>query len=102
MADLIDRQALQDTLDGIVRYYIADKSFQCNFAAGVVCDIRDTVIAEMPTVDAVEVVRCKDCEKRRKSADLTDSVLCMWHGFSMPKDGFCSYGERREENESHA
>ena len=57
MADLIDKQALQSVLDGIVRNYIADKSFQCNFAAGVVCDIRDTVIAEMPTIEAEPVKR---------------------------------------------
>ncbi len=65
-------------------------------------EVEGSVVLKMPeqapTVDAVEVVRCKDCENRRKSADLTDSVLCAWHGFSMPKDGFCSYGERSGDN----
>lgn len=49
--------------------------------------------------DLVEVVRCGQCARRNKSADLTDTVLCYWlHNLSMPKNGFCNYGER-EQNE---
>lgn len=47
------------------------------------------VIAEAPTVDAVEVVRCRDCKSyngHRYCNYLAEAVL----------DGdFCSYGERR-------
>lgn len=46
--------------------------------------------------DVVPVVRCKHCDRRKKTADLTDTVWCMWYGTDMPKDGFCSYGEKRE------
>ena len=52
---------------------------------------------DMLAVDLVEVVRCKECVRRNQSADLSDSVLCTWlHNLSMPKDGYCSYGERKE------
>ena len=39
-------------------------------------------IDEQPTVDAVELVRCKDCKHK--------------HGVSKQPDDFCSYGERME------
>ena len=42
-------------------------------------------IAEAPTVDAVEVVRCKDCIAHN---------LCKFEQ-SQGLNGFCSYGERK-------
>ena len=52
-------------------------------------------IKERPTVDAVEVVRCKDCKQWCE-----DTLSCMlgnhyddnWYG-----EDFCSYGERRAD-----
>ena len=49
--------------------------------------IRD--IAEASTVDAVEVVRCKDC----KHWD-SDFLWCDRKNVRMVEDDFCSYGER--------
>ena len=46
-------------------------------------------IGEQPTVDAVPVVRCKDC----KYWDCGDCYLLE---LSRPDD-YCSYGERREK-----
>lgn len=45
--------------------------------------------------DIVKVVRCKDCERRSKSADLTNTVYCKWLKIQMDKNDFCSYGESR-------
>lgn len=60
--------------------------------------IAKEIIGNAPTVDAVPVVRCGECERRVKSADLTDSVLCRWlHNLQMPKNGYCCYGERKNE-----
>ena len=61
-----------------------------------------TDIISAPTVDAVEVVRCKDCKHYDNSEGICWCKLNSkffpggfdWHGF--PEDGFCSYGERRE------
>ena len=57
------------------------------------------ILAEIeyaPTVDAVEVVRCKDCEW---SEDYRGVILCNnscgMFG-KVTEDDFCSYGERRE------
>lgn len=56
-------------------------------------------IMRMPTIDAVQVVRCKDCAWGRPDGDY-ESVW-LWcrrvHGLTRKND-FCPYGERRCEN----
>ena len=48
-------------------------------------------IDKMPTIDAVEVVRCKDCGHYHEN-------LCpMWCYTETKPDNFCSYGERRND-----
>ena len=52
-----------------------------------------------PTVDAVIVVRCRDCKYGMHFGDPEDEwINCNnLHGKPlMPFDGFCSYGERME------
>lgn len=49
-----------------------------------------TIINEAPTVDAVEVVRCKDCEH------YCDGTWCDINEAYFEDDDFCSYGERKE------
>lgn len=70
--------------------------------------IAKEIIRNAPTVDAVPVVRCKDCKH-----------LCVWNRkyiyafcpkaniefLPFQKDTrtfFCSYGERRKPNENHS
>ena len=45
------------------------------------------IIADTPTVDAVSVVRCRDCRKFK-----TYDCRMVASGY----DDFCSYGERKE------
>ena len=66
------------------------------------CD-RDTAysqIKDAPTVDAVEVVRCKDCKwyQIRKWDDNKPQYDCRkTHALlNVKPNDFCSYGERRE------
>lgn len=52
------------------------------------------VVMSVPTVDVVEVVRCKDCIH-------FISGSCNYFGYytyvpDVDEDGYCSYGERRE------
>lgn len=57
----------------------------------------ELAIMDAPTVDAVEVVRCKDCKKMSPSVTaIKGSVWCREFRAYMPCDGFCSYGERRD------
>ena len=65
-------------------------------------DILSAVISylsELHTVDAVEVVRCKDCI-HRVYVDMGDDIGeiggCELFGCAMPYDAFCSYGERKD------
>ena len=58
-------------------------------------------IINATTVDAVPVVRCKDCKHWHK-----DTVFCdyMSHGGASERvnwyaDDFCSYGERKDGND---
>lgn len=55
-------------------------------------------VDDAPTIDAVEVVRCKDCKHayKRKPINKT-AVLCELFGAGMKDNDFCSYGERSEE-----
>lgn len=68
-------------------------------------------ISKFPAVDAVEVVRCKDCKYWGDEDGISEKdgirfARCNIHNHCMhgeyigwcPKeDDFCSYGERREE-----
>ena len=61
-------------------------------------------IDEQLTVDAVEVVRCKDCKHCKKYRNRLDPMLnhqlCVRmdkYAFGVDEDDFCSYGERRTE-----
>lgn len=60
-------------------------------------------IEEAPTVDAVEVVRCRDCRFYNNHAvkDVVfDSDACHWNADEQPDpDDFCSAGERKEQND---
>ena len=60
-------------------------------------DVMST-IDDAPTVDAVEVIRCKDCEHSKYW--YRDKHLCyLWSetGIGVFEDGYCSYGERRKD-----
>lgn len=67
------------------------------------------ILQAIPTVDAVPVVRCKDCkyaEKERRNAAekryyneiliCRNANLCEDEPLAMWPDDFCSYGERKD------
>ena len=55
-------------------------------------------VEEMPTVDAVEVVRCRECVGRSFWEEDHNGVpMCLLSGlYVISEDDFCSYGERKE------
>lgn len=59
----------------------------------------DAIIDAMPTIDAVEVVRCKDCKHRDPENNHCDHVSGTMIYFPRKPDDFCSYGERRNPND---
>ena len=88
---LIDANALYDIVEG-----------KCKTTYGYFLPIYRWFadkVANAPTVDAVEVVRCKDCKHWIRTenggyCDNPDGLL----GVDKPDD-FCSYGERRTDND---
>ena len=54
------------------------------------------IIDTAPTVDAVPVVRCKDCKYWQDNNDGYPHEECRWgHGETPDANDFCSYGERK-------
>ena len=73
------------------------------------CGLDDAIsyLDEQPTVDAVEVVRCKDCKYAMDMMPIENSGGYMMGECTLRKeddivftawgDDFCSYGERKEQ-----
>lgn len=55
-------------------------------------------IADAPTVDAVEVVRCRECKFGSWDSEPDDAMVCVRtnDGFWRSGNDFCSRGERKE------
>ena len=51
----------------------------------------------LPAVNAVEVIRCKDCMYREEATVNTKGFLiCPAIGMVITENDFCSYGERKD------
>ena len=57
---------------------------------GDAASMAERVIDSQPTVDAVPVVRCRECTE----FDETEHECSHWYGFR--ENDFCSYGKRKE------
>ena len=69
-------------------------------AHGIPLDELVDTFANVPTIDAVPVVRCGECKFRNTSwydkRDMLES-FCRWDRDESPNDDdYCSYGERRK------
>lgn len=94
---LIDANALKETVitdyyEHFTRYHDTDQIALID----MVCDDID----ETSTVDAAEVVRCKDCKHCCLDLSGRENHLCMRKevGFVVRRkaNDFCSYGERKD------
>lgn len=90
---LIDANALMDYID-------KEHPYAGLPMASLVCT--KELLTYAPTVDAVEVVRCKDC-KHFVQGEPYDPCECMkwttkWGVAYTTPDGFCHHGEHKIEN----
>ena len=87
MADLIDREKTKAAFEPWLNVK--------GYSEGELNIIRAVLyeITIMPSVDAVNVVRCKDCVKCK-----ADTIFNQyWCGGEMVlPDGFCNYGRRKD------
>jgi hypothetical protein len=83
---LIDADKLEKQLDNEKWMDNYDRDF-----------IVDVALDEAPTVDAVPVVRCKDCAHGRYDED-SEMYDCGYVGLAIytEPNHYCSYGERKE------
>ena len=69
-------------------------------------DVDRDVVRKAPKVDAVEVVRCKECKHYRNGiCDQIEYIMDgYYHGTFEEKrpDDFCSYGEKKNRGKVHA
>jgi hypothetical protein len=83
-----------------MRLIDADKFILALMDAALSSVDEDTIldlVDSVPTVDAVPVVRCKDCKYWQGNNDDYPHEECRWgHGETPDADDFCSYGERKD------
>lgn len=84
--ELIDREAMENDIAVCCHEHSGEYGGPCCGVCGL--------ILKAPVVDAVEVVRCKDC--RHMEADNGARFCHVWGSYNgMGDDGFCNYGKRR-------
>ena len=73
---------------------------QVEYGATDLMDAFDDALQDAQTVDAVEVVRCKDCRKwfRHTQVD-RERGDCRRYQTTKHENGFCDRGERRTDGE---
>ena len=95
---LIDADDFKNYLEKIRQEMLEEDTMSSNFAAEVIETAQDEYLQNAPTVDAVEVVRCKDCKKWLKvEPSGTNCRVCAVTTRSRLPFDFCSYGERRND-----
>lgn len=98
MGRLIDIDRLCNDL--AKRWSIADKKKE-NTIRAVMADVVTPIVVSQPTVDAVPVVKCRDCKHWVDNDGFNHdhgaecSMMRMW----MQPGDYCSYAKRREEAE---
>lgn len=106
MDDLISRQDAIDAIEAL-----SDTIFK-NIEKGATYPPRawfagmanaESIIKDLPSIDAVPVIRCKDC-KHYKQSDVADRKMCCRKDvdgkpacYDFLPDDWCKYGERKEE-----
>lgn len=92
MSDYISREAVVEFI----------RSYRCSTDVAIHMEQH---LNEIPAADVVEVVRCFECKYSEHW--YRDKRFCrLWYGEEKPPapidvfdDGFCNYGERREDDD---
>lgn len=85
MADLIDRKSAIDEAYAVI---VDDAVYDV---------VQVETLEGLPSVDAVEIVRCKDCKHKYETLGISStwSSCEIWHD-AVEDDDFCSKGERND------
>ena len=92
MADLIDREKLHNSIMILAR---DARAMEKGITLVQICGL----IQDAPHVDAVEVVRCKDCESYNNHFSQEGFGWCEEEALRLVNDNFyCSAAKRREKD----
>ena len=92
----------------MARFIDADRALEIVYERGIahpnayhLTNYAMLVLQEAPTVDAVEVVRCRNCKYGDWDSKPGDAMVCMRtkDGFWRSGNDFCSYGIRKDGDE---
>ena len=103
MARLIDADELLESIEETTWYHvfkgklIHGANSKTDIPLYKASDIY-SVLDAAPTVDAVPVVRCRECKHKHINPFVKEGIVvyCFHHGMSKQYDDFCSCGERKE------
>ena len=97
MARLIDADAFAERMLKV--WDTADEQKRADIVA-ILADLVTPILVSTPTVDAVEVVRCKDCKHATFYSCKNDAcyrgITCEYRIGIGDENFFCSYGERKD------
>jgi hypothetical protein len=103
MNDLISKSAIVDRLSEeakrLAEIAIHSKGQAVDYYTGAKTGMAKAaiIVSTEQIIDAVPVVRCKDC---KYGGELCDSIICFYHnedGNYCEDDGFCAWGERKTD-----
>lgn len=81
-----------------MRLVDADNARECFGGDGVTGAVMQRMFDSLPTIDAVPVVRCKDCKYIEITEETGGRYCHVWGFFNgAGDDGFCNYGKRRDD-----
>lgn len=105
MADvrLIDANALKEDLKNMLARVIheSDLDFDHSHAkiwTAAITGIQHSIkrLDNAPTIDAVEVVRCRECKYLIAPKLCSNPMACGWDALEPNDDDFCSRGEKKD------
>ena len=83
-----------------MRLVDADNARECFGGDGVTGAVMQRMFDSLPTIDAVPVVRCRECQHCKETVDYNGpGLFCSIWGREWQRvqpDDFCSYGQRKE------
>ena len=88
---LIDADEFEDALEN-TEYDISPAYEPDGYSHRLICK----VLEEAPTVDAVPVVRCRECEYIYTDGD--GYLACVKSGLYPDENDYCSRGQRRDQS----
>ena len=91
---LIDADAMKRVYQEVLCSHVA--CIDCSFFMDDKYCRFETMLSEAPTINAVPVVRCRECKHCDPENYHCDHPMSTAAPLSRKPDDFCSYGERKE------